>query len=83
MNKDIRTLQDTSENLNTPKAHQEGYYQVILTKNSEHSELKSQNSSSALFSVGSSRLIIDVINMSKNYNCKRNCHQYNYKYIIT
>ena len=40
MNKDIRTLKDTSENLNTPRAHQEGYYQVILSKNSENSELK-------------------------------------------
>ena len=26
--------------LNTPKAHQEGFYQVILSKNSENSELK-------------------------------------------
>ena len=39
-NKDIRTLKDTSENLNTPKAHQEGFFQVILSKNSENSTLK-------------------------------------------
>lgn len=40
MNKDIRTLKDTSENLNTPKAHQERFFQVILSKNSENSALK-------------------------------------------
>ena len=43
MNKDTRTLKDTSENLNTPKAHQEGFYQVILTKNSENTELKPES----------------------------------------
>ena len=41
MNKDIiRTSKDTSENLNTPKARQERFFQVILSKNSENSALK-------------------------------------------
>ena len=40
---ELRYYQDITRhfrNLNTPKAHQEGFFQVILSKNSENSALK-------------------------------------------
>lgn len=76
MNKDIiRTLQDTSENLNRPKAHQEGFFQVILPKNSENSALKPEFKLST-FQCGGFSIDNQCYKHVKNYNCECNCHQY-------
>ena len=71
-NEDVKALKDALENLNTQMSTSRSILSGIFSKNSENYELKPKFKLYKVFSMWSSRLIINLIKMSKTNDFKCN-----------